>query len=374
MKIINFDDLSVTTMTVIANLSGVVDINAFHHFIPITKIENTFSRTASKCKLPHCKIPGSIISLKGPQGARGIVKNQRRAFKNALSFDVSTTVKNINMKLAPESMQMCGASSMKDAKEATEHVIRHIKNAQNIIDEINNDKTTYFKTVNWVKKNTKGKKIEIIDQETGGKIYDYEIVLPESSIPEDVSQKISDVLISFFTCGDFYNHRDFCAKLDYINKYTKIYDNPIEVIKISAVMINYNFSLGFPVERIILNESMSRRSLCKRLGKDCNKCVEGCIKSIEEFGKCSEKCKHKVFISRYNNALVNNVTIELPYKRGKYDHITKRRENEVPYHTFLVYRSGSVTLSSKNQPEMKKAYYKFMKNISAIESKITLDN
>ena len=80
---------------------------------------------------------------------------------------------------------------------------------------------------------------------------------------------------------------------------------------IAEAMVNYNYSLGFEVDRTRLNQFIDGQN---------------------------------GFISRYNNALANSVTIELPYDPPKGTAI-KRRKNKVPHHTFLVYKSGSVTQS-----------------------------
>ena len=344
MEIKNFDDLPVTTMTVIVALSGKVNIKAVHHFLPITLIEVSCSKNASKCKLPHVKTPNNLITVASSEGVRGIVKSHKAPFKNSVSIDVSTSIKNVNLKLAPNTMQMCGAISLEHAREAANYIINHINHCQKFVNKINENPTLFMNTVNWVKRHSRG---ELDESDPDQK--EYSVVMPESTVPDDVSGELVEFLMSY-PLSDVKHHSVLCAKLSFIQKLKDLVEEPIKIQKISEAMINYNFSLGFLVNRSMLNQKMNKRRSCD----------------------CDRKCECPAFISRYNNALSNNVTVELPYKRGPNDHIPKRRENDVPRHTFLVYKSGSVTLSSKNQKEMKIAYYKFMKSIKNIKDQITL--
>lgn len=340
MKIQPFEDLKVTIMTVIVTLSGYINTSLAFWLLPITRIEIEKKRKSSKCELPHCKIPGSILSMRHKNNTRGIIRTDSRPFKNAVTIDISTTKKNINLKLSPCSIHMCGASSLEDGIEAATHIINHLRKIQTLINKIQSDKQAADDMIQWVKNATRGTEtekpiIEVkecvnITLEIIRTVKDYSIVIPDMAIPDNFDKDV--VLFLLSSADDFIYHSDFCMKLDFIAKIkTVIYEN-LEIANVHKAMVNYNYSLGFKINRNMLNELIDGQN---------------------------------GFISRYDNALVNSVTIELPYT--PLDNIpVKRRKNKVPHHTFLCYRSGAITQSGPGGELMRDAYYLFMNTISRI--------
>jgi hypothetical protein len=132
---------------------------------------------------------------------------------------------------------------------------------------------------------------------------------------------------------DFIFHSDMCRKINYIPHIQTIIDEPLELKQVDEAMVNYNYSLGFEVDRALLNQFIDGQN---------------------------------GFISRYNNALATSVTIELPYEPPPGSSI-KRRKNKVPHSTFLVYKSGSVTQSGPGGKIMRDAYYLFMNTIVQLQ-------
>jgi len=347
MEIKNFEELPITTMTLVIKLNSDIIKELAFHLLPITKIEIQQTREASKCKLPHCDIPGSIISLRYKDMVRGVIKSKSKPFKNAVTIDISTIKKNISLKLSANTIQMCGASSKDNGVEAAKYLINHLKRIQKIIKKIQENKEETKKIVEWVKEESRGDIIEknnwdkkeydnvtlLIKREN----FDYKIKTP-INIPSNFDNEVTSFFISMI--HDFIYHSDMCSKLDFIMNIKKIIEDDLEILNINEAMVNYNYSLGFKVDRTKVN-----------------KYIDG---------------KHG-FISRYNNAFATSVTIELPY-----DPILKnnnnRRKNKIPHHTFLVYRSGSVTQSGPGGTSMKDAYYLFMNTINDIKDLIIYTN
>jgi hypothetical protein len=160
---------------------------------------------------------------------------------------------------------------------------------------------------------------------------EYSIVRPTGPIPEDLDPDIVNFLIPMV--DDYIYHPDMCLKLDYIPTIKSLISDELEVSQVDESMRNYNYSLGFKVERSLLNEFIHQQN---------------------------------GFISRYNNALSTCVTIELPYDPPAGSGI-KRKKNKIPRHTFLVYRSGSITQSGPGGGRlMRDAYYLFMDTIAQL--------
>jgi len=337
MEIIPHEALNITTMTLVVSLTNGVNTEAAFQLLPITRIEMPQTREFTKCKLPHCSVPGSILSMRCRKNTRGIIHSKSDSFKNAVTIDISTAKKNISLKLSSFSIQMCGASSRTDGVEAATHVINHLCHIQRVLNKIQANIPGTLEAIEWIKTITRGEPVEkptweeIRGEALTLRVFrpqaDYNIIKPMTEIPANLDSDIVLFLLSL--CDDFMYHGDMCHKLDYIPNVRAIIEEPLELRHVSEAMVNYNYSLGFEVDRIRLNQF-----------------IDG---------------KHG-FISRYNNALATSVTIELPYTPEEGTAI-KRRKNKVPHHTFLVYRSGSVTQSGPGGELIKDAYYLFMNTI-----------
>lgn len=343
MIITPYEELNITTMTLVMTLTQAVYTDIAFQLLPITRIEMQQTRESSKCKLPHCSTPGAILSMRYRENIRGIIRNKSNPFKNAVTIDVSTTKKNISLKLSAFSIQMCGASSREDGVEAANHIISHLQNIQCILYMIENNHQAALDAIAWVKSITRGDPtekplwIEKSYAQFKIRIYnpvpDHLITKPYIPIPKELDLYIVHFLLSL--CHDFVYHSDLCQKLDYIPSIRSVIDEPLELKSIAEAMVNYNYSLGFEVDRSLLNQLIDGQS---------------------------------GFISRYNNALATSVTIELPYEREGTN--IKRRKNKIPHHTFLVYKSGSVTQSGPGGKIMEEAYYLFMNTIAALQPHI----
>jgi hypothetical protein len=277
-------------------------------------------------------------------------------------------VKNINLKLSSQSIQMCGASSLEDGIEAATHVINHCYIVQGILNRMHANQDAAKEMIQWIKEHTLGGASErstytdkncdklvlrIIKKHSENTI-NYDV----GAIPAHFDQELFNFLLMMGT--DFYYHSDFSAKLDYVSNITTIMtpdvgiqNTDVAMVKedyvgiqhvdeamvkdyvgiqhVDEAMVNYNYALGFEVDRNALNRLINGR--------------DG-------------------FVSRYQNALTNCVTIELPYEISEAK--AKRRKNKVPHHTFLVYRSGSITQSGPGSTLMRAAYYSFMNLIAEL--------
>lgn len=340
MNIIPYERLNVTTMTLILSLNNEVNTEVAFHLLPIMRMAVTRKRETSKCKLPHCDIPGSILSMRFRQNVRGVIRNKSTPFKNAVTIDISTKKKNISLKLSAFSIQMCGASSKEDGEEAATHLINHLHHIQNILNKIALNLNHTLSIIEWVKEHTKGLPTEKPGWEVhdGSNIslnvytpsMDYFISPPTELFPAEFDPEIAKFVVSM--TEDFLYHSDMCRKLDYIPKFPAIIKEAISVRRLDMAMVNYNYSLGFEIDRDRLNQFIDGQN---------------------------------GFVSRYNNALSTSVTIELPYEPPS-DSAIKRRKGKIPHHTFLVYRSGSVTQSGPGGKLMEEAYYLFINTIISI--------
>lgn len=337
MEIIPYNQLNVTTMTLIALLTNNINIELAFQLLPITIIDN-FNGSV-KYKLPHCNVPGSILSMRYKNRIRGVSRNRSDPFKNSVTIDMSIAKKNISLKLSPFSVQICGASSKQDGVEAINYLLKHLLDIQSMLDYIQSNYKKFTEAVNWIKNSTCGsstkriycniKHYKNINFRVYHEFTDFFLVLPRK-IPKNLDKHIVEFL--FKVCNDLIYYSDLCKKIEFISNVNKIINKPLEIKSIDEAMVNYNYSLGFEINRSVLDRLID--------GKNG-------------------------FTSRYNNALTTNVTIELPYE--PFNNSIKHKKNKIPHHTFLVYKSGAVTQSGPGGKLMEEAYYLFMKTIHELK-------
>jgi hypothetical protein len=239
-------------------------------------------------------------------------------------------------------MQMCGASSKDDGIEAANYIIDYLKNIQRIMNKVYDDPQKAAETIQWLKTYSVGdyvekpsfeiKKYENVTLQIYRPILDNAIKVPTEKLPEHLDYEIMTFFLAL--ADDFLYHQDFCKKIDYAMRFQYIIDEPLELMHVDYAMVNYNFSLGFKVDRGLLDQYINGR--------------DG-------------------FVSRYNNALSTSVTVELPYEPLPHRAI-KTRSGKTPHHTFLIYFSGSITLSTGlGGKSMKNVYENFMKIIEELK-------
>lgn len=347
----DFADLRVTTMTLVLNLDDEINYKSAFEVLPITTLTNSNTNTSKmlkKCKIPHCNIPGSILSLGCDNKYRGIVKKKKKKpFKNACTIILSTNAKNISTKLSPKTIQMCGASSVDDGIEAGTFLVEHLNNVQKIIKTLND--SSEHDIIGWVKKITKGESnqkttydniirnncsLQIVKQENDHNIRD----ITSTTIPSEYDKDVVHFLLSFI--NEYSSYNELCQKMDRLTAITSLFKTKdvISFTSNTSVMVNYNYALGFKVDRFKLHEL---------------------INAHNKYG----------FMSRYNNSITNPVTIELPYVPHP-DFPKKRRNNKIPHHSFSIYRSGSVTQSGPNIEMMRSVYYTFRQTIESLRPHI----
>lgn len=322
MSVIDFEYLRVTTMTVVMPMRGVINLDMIFPLLEITRLDLPIpKRQTQKYKIPYCGIPGAILSVRHKGYTRGIIKSQStKYFKNSITIDMATSEKNVNLKLSRNKIHMCGARSVGLAQEASDLIIRKIYDIQDNLDYMNSHPNETQAVITWLKAATRGSVVA----------YQQHYIKIPDQIPETVDYRVALFLIK--QAPDFMMYDDYCTQLDWVTTLTAVIMKPLEIVEIQKVMVNYNYDLGFDINRWALAQR------------------------INGFNG---------FISRYNNTVDHSVTIELPYELGP-NMKNPRRKNKVPCHIFIVYKSGLVTQSGPNEELMRDAYNQFNQTINQI--------
>lgn len=341
----DFDSMRITTITIIFSLTANIIKELVFLLFPITVVPVVQKRISSKCELPHCA-PGSILSLRLGPSIRGLIRSKRKPFKNSVTADISTTVKNISTKISAKSLHMCGASSIEDGHEAAYHIMRHLEYAQSMLEVIKEHPDETAEIIEWLSSVTLG---EPTVRETCRTVkcgnfqvriwedHDDHVVNRNWELPEHLHPEIAQFIISLVADYSYYSHLHENIRLlpMVAASSRKLYTGELDISEVTVVMLNYNYSLGFKVDRWKL---------------DCH------INGVNGF------------YSRFNNEFSTHTTIELRYSLD--DGAVRTKKKKARRHTFLVYMSGSVTQSGPGGPLMREAYLKFIQTISDLMPKI----
>jgi len=222
---------------------------------------------------------------------------------------------------------MCGATSNEMIYVAANHLIDHLTKIQATLELLRSDPEQARRMVDWIVENTRGE--PFLHEER----LITRIVRPPPH-PEDFHPDLVDF---FYTQADnFISHDDYQLQLNWILTLEDAITAPLEIVNINKVMVNYNFHIGFNVNRKNLAEYINGM-----------------------YG----------FHASFDNSINHSVTIELPYEPSEEQSMI-RKKKKVFRHTFLVYKSGLVTQSGPNEDLMEDAYNLFIQAIHEIRSHV----
>jgi len=351
ISIVDFEKLKPTTMTVVIHLQGSIFLDVIFPMLKVTSVNMPINkRHKQKCKIPNFGIPGAILSVRYSGYNRGIIKSKdTEHFKNAITLDIETTLKNVNIKLIKSKMHMCGITSIKMAEEAGNYLLNQLYEIQNNLDYLSNNPQDTLNIINWLKTNTKGQEILLqsynqdllqsttyIKNNNKSSNIGHFLIIPKN-IPTDFNNKIYEILTSQIL--DYKIYEDFMTFLDWVVKQKNAITLPLEIIQIEKVMVNYNYALGFNIDQWKLAQKING--------------LHG-------------------FQARFENTVDRSVMIKLPYipKSSR----LSRRKDKIPCHTFMVYKKGLVTQSGPNEELMADVYYLFNSTIDEIKDDIIVTN
>jgi|SRR6056297_162436 len=322
MSTVDFEFQKITTITAICDMKGDIDQETFFNLLPITKIETSPDNEKSKAKKYKFKTlgkPGTILSARYNERYRGIVRSvNTKAFKNSITFDISTEKKVVNIKLSRKTVHLTGVKSVGNGQEAIRYIVKHVYTIDDLLKRMNAYRNLRDRTIEWVRQNTKGENMLIKNSKSVYEIFT-KTQFPLITIPEDVDLQYAMFLLEFI--DEYENHNIYSMFLEYVKRCEKcINEGPYDIDKFRIGTMNINYYLGFFVNRRVLNKLIQN--------------------------------KKPEYTSRFYNVIENKVTInkicpELPPSGSK-----KKR----PRHSLLIYKTGMVTQSGPRPDLMKEVY------------------
>lgn len=370
----SFDDLKITTCTLVVSLRGQINTFSSLWFLPLTKFDypeskflmsvkngddefqtdkqgnilynsknKKIKKKRKKMSVPHCE-PGSIVSARFEGLPRGCLKFHS-SFKYSITTDVSVDNKNLNIKLTTEKAHITGAKSIAQGIQGTNILLNILKDLKKKL-VFTNDHLPVLKEISDIlleecKKFEKPKQdrfyrqsvvssngdIEVTDTDHHNRVFD----LIKNKIPF-----MDDIFKNWLDIETVDNIIQFANMLVLIKPETfEICSDVLEISKVSTVMVNYNYNLGFP----ILQEEL----------KDV---ING----------------QRGFSAQFIRSINHSVNVEKLYSRDNPD---IRMKFKKPKHTLICYNSGIITMSGNSSEMMKPVYHDFMDLIMANKDRIT---
>ena len=328
----DFDDLRIYTQTVIANTNWLIDVDKIFERLEVTKYlffpaprKNSSSKskkgnltTAIDFHLQKLK-EGSIITIKYKDRTRGVdikemkklysnrtskskKKSNIKPFRNSMMIVMKIAGKKITLKLPSFGrIQFCGCKEQNHAVLAVKHLFR------NIYSIYKKDKT---------------------------------VLMTLSDYPSFMSEKPTNYKIS--------------EKMENDPEFKNLKHNPKDLFQ--SVMINKDFNLGFVIDRNKLNAFInSSTEYTSLLETSVNTSANIKIKSNPNF---RPPLKQIILEKKWTDG-------EMKY-RDYLEHLNNvelKKEKKDKYHTFLMFQSGAIILSSPYLVEMKMVFDKFVKYV-----------
>lgn len=323
-----FDDLKVSLITYVVNAKGNYDRETIFETFPIKLLpKNEKKRETKKNKPPF--IPnsaGSIISLVFGDSFRGI---QRSPFKNTTSITMCLAERNMSVFIFDSetdstNFRFAGAKKVEHVHECLGFISKYLVEVQEMLDYIQANNDIYLKVIKWMKETIEDKDNKL---------------KPLPTIPDDIDKKIATYLLSFYP--EFSAWSDYETVINWIGNVERVVSPGFEKINVNSIistMTNYNYSLGFTVNRPVL-------------------------------AKLAAKTKFTPIFD--NTSKQPSVKLELVYQRDEsFSGIRKKKESK---HTIQIHRSGNTTQSGPSSALMKPVYEYFMTFIMEVRHLINND-
>lgn len=317
----DFDDVQISTMTVIAHTNLTINTEKFFKYIPITDYTLIRKKRGRKCKIqpedPNKDIPpGSIISLKKRRCIRGaVLKTKKVKSKKYWKHSVSAVMmleggKMVNVKVPHNGkLQMTGCKTVK-------HAVEFVKNMYSLMIE----------TEEW----------------TGETLFTYRDEIDETDLQdesavdaegEDSPQDLKEIEPELVR-----------PKNDGLVAYFKI------------AMKNIDFHVGYKIRRDFLNEFINFQTDFRSIFESSmGPSVNIKIKANDRFDDKLSRLR----ITAQGECIHDVVTYGEFYTTLSPNDQKDAKKSE-KYHTFLCFASGSIIMSSSGK-EMSTIFYKLVR-------------
>jgi hypothetical protein len=346
--VVPFHEHQVGVMTVVMNMAGRIDIHAAHLVLPKTPAVILPSRrVAKKRNVAHNSPPGCILGTRDEYDVDGIMPKDGKSFEHTVDIFLSVREKNVMLKLLPTGLHAPGMKSEEMALEASSYVLQQLTLAQKYLDYLIQHPQEAREVADWYIAHSRGRNLW-----EGSQVVDYGRILPaEQDVPAPYLY-----LVAFYARQTlrYSRHSDLVAKLQWLLQGVQLLQaeeqvlpvapyslrssallrtplaqplavGVVRVVDVTYAMINYNYHLGFTIDRCRLASVMHNK--------------EG-------------------FMATYDPSIMTTVQIEkICLINGQ---ITHTRKGKIRVISFTVKGNGAVTQSGPRHDMCEEYYYHFL--------------
>lgn len=361
-----FDNPEVMTITMMSVFEGeILSIKNMFYLLPITRIYvKKPTRRVSKIKLPYPGYAGIVMTAKLGSEVRGIVKTRPKGlWEHSIMSDISTSDKNVNMKISHSNINMCGAKSVQMGVEATHLILAHINKVHNSLALMREYPHLMCIAAEYVLNKCRTDLIQI-DQEwrIGFNVNNIDDVPFTSENPimkhlegdPEASSKITNQIVSFLyhELTDVFTNDDAIRKIRWMFQVEPVITQELTYAGYRVGMTKYRYYLNFNVD---LSE-LSR--ILPLYDRDF---TSNYFPAVRSYAKIEIGCSNRRYVL---NETGNYIYIFRLYGEHGYKYVHKTKPSRhKPAHTFSVSRNGHVAHSCPFQEEMEYMYYKFIRAI-----------
>jgi hypothetical protein len=307
-----------TTMVVDILLDTLVDYDLLFWVLPVLKSEDQLTFDAPKrSRFKKMGPAGSILSVRcydpitKQSRHRGLIKDNRerkKDFENCVEIDMSLETKNVNFRLFKSRIHMCGANSHAMVKEVLGYLTNHLESLQNDFRIVQSNQVALEAFIHDIKGEEFTPRYRVYHK------------LKQPVVPNASYRIYLEALYLMESWEEFMKY------IKYINKFSQVFTGEFKIKEIQDIVTNYNYTLGFPVNR----------SALAKLAK----------------GK-------RGFFTYYNKAVSKDVSLNLPVGDSNLEKRTFKKSDKEPCHTFKIKKSGSVKQAGPSHDLCCEAYKQF---------------
>jgi TATA-box binding protein (TBP) (component of TFIID and TFIIIB) len=333
LNIENFDNLGISTRTIMAYSNIKMNLEFIFENFPVYDIDVPLTKKKRKPDIKKIKAPyGSIISLRRRNKFRGIITDPEVLEKENLKQKIGK-----KEKLTEDDILKIKYFGKKENKKANDAEIYQLG-----IDTIMKKITYFLNQVTCI-------------MSLGTKIVNIMIFESKMKIAgcktEDQAEKVVFLFYSY---------------LSYLqNSYTTIIPNAEPEFILETVMINVDFKLGFPIDRIQLDKLMKNKKYRDFINNSTYEPTLNTNVNIKMLSLRPHDFRFSCISFKGNNMMFIDKV-----KENKYN-TKKEIKNET---TFLVFQSSKIIISGRYIDSMKESYNNFIeiieKNRNLIEEKL----
>jgi hypothetical protein len=220
------ESIKPTTITAVVKLDATVNTDAAFRMLPpvyLDKVNICEPRPGKRAKPPIVNIPGAIITMVYKGFKRGLIlSDTAKSFPHTITIDISVGEKNVNLKLSPSTMHLCGAKKSEHIVETTNHISTYLRRIQDLIAYTKANPERTKAAFDWL--------LSVVKYENG-----------EVSVTQDIPDSEYALSLIKYSLREFSDLEQLKSYMQYILSVDYIASGSFDVVSVDEVMVKRDF-------------------------------------------------------------------------------------------------------------------------------------